>query len=188
MADKRYIFGYGSLVNAKDAARTLGRVPEPIYPATLKGWVREWGVVIDNTEAFNRCIRLTDGRPAPGHIAVLNVRRAAAGEKPTHPNGVLFEVTEADLKMIDERETHYARVDVTQYVVNKPTGRIYVYTGNEAFLIGGMDVRRKGRIVIPGDYHEVVRQGFASLGQAMLDEYLSSTLPSGLTIHRVGDE
>ena len=182
MSMKQYIFGYGSLVSVKDVARTLGRTPRFIYPAALKGWIREWGVVINNTETFNRCIRLADGSPAPGYIAVLNVRRPAAGERATHPNGVLFEVTEAELEKMDHRETHYTRLDVTSDVVNKPTGRVYVYTGNDRFLISRA---AEAAIVIPGDYHDLVRQGFGSLSQTMLDEYLKSTLPSDLTIHRM---
>ena len=181
MPSKQYIFGYGSLVSADDVARTLGRIPSLIHPVKLKGWVREWGVVIDNTKAAHRCVRLADGRIAPGYIAVLNVRRPAAGERPTDPNGVLFEVTEADLRKIDERETHYKRLVVTDSVVNKPTGTIYTYTGHDRFLLTGMD---RPDIVIPGAYHDLVEQGFASLGQKMRVEYLSSTLPSGLPVHR----
>ena len=181
MPSKHYIFGYGSLVSADDVARTIGRVPPLIHPVTLKGWIREWGVVIDNTKAAHRCVRLTDGRIAPGYIAVLNVRLPAPGERPTDPNGVLFEVTEAELKKMDERETHYKRLVVSTSVVNKPTGIIYAYTGHDRFLLTGID---SPDIVIPGAYHDLVEQGFASLGGTMRDEYLSSTLPSDLRIHR----
>jgi hypothetical protein len=181
MPGKQYIFGYGSLVSVEDVARTLGRAPSLIHPVTLKGWVREWGVVIDNTKAEHRCVRLADGRIAPGYIAVLNVRLPAAGERPTDPNGVLFEVTEADLRKIDERETHYERLDVTDSVVNKPTGTIYAYTGHDRFLLAA---KAWSDIVIPGAYHDLVERGFASLGPKMSREYLSSTLPSSLPIHR----
>ncbi len=179
---KQYIFGYGSLVSAKDIARTLGRQPSLIHPAVLKGWIRDWSVVIDNTAAEHRCVRLPDGNLAPGHIVVLNVRRPARGEKPTDPNGVLFEVTEADLQKMDKRETHYTRLDVTEHVVNKPTGitcTIYAYSGHERFLIS----RSKTiKAVIPGAYSELVEQGFMSLGTGMRDEYLNSTVVSSLPI------
>lgn len=181
MAGNLYVFGYGSLVSAEDVARTLGRMPEFIHPVRLKGWVREWGVVIDNTEAEHRCVRLADGSVAPGRIAVLNVRRPAPGERPTHPNGVLFRVTPSDLKKMDGRETHYERLDVSSSVVNKPTGIIYTYTGLGGSLIGRAS--RSG-VVIPGAYHDLVRRGFDALGPKMLDEYLNSTLRSDLEIYR----
>lgn len=176
---KRYIFGYGSLVSPEDVARTLGRRPNMVYPVTLNGWIREWSVVIDNTIARHRCIRKADGSLLPGYIAVLNVRRPGPGEHPTNPNGVLFEVTEADLRRIDTRETHYRRVDVTRDVVNRPTGIIYTYSGLDRFLLGS----KHAQTAIPGHYHALVRQGFTALGPNMYETYLSTTLPTRLRIH-----
>src|SRR6185312_1934078 len=132
---KDYIFGYGSLVSSADVARTLGRHPEFIYPITLNGWIREWGIVIDNAGAQHRSVRLADGTVVPGCIVVLNVRRPTAQERPTHPNGVLFEVTEAELLLMDARETHYDRHEVTQDITGGPPGVIYTYVGRDQHLL-----------------------------------------------------
>lgn len=177
---KLYVFGYGSLVSADDVARTLGRRPTLIYPVTLKGWLREWGVVIENVTAKHRCVRLPDGSPAPGHIVVLNVRRPGSGEEPTDPNGVLFEVTDEELREVDRREKSYRRVDVTEDVIGGPRGSIYTYSGLDNFLISN---HTGGPMVIPGSYHELVRLGFTSLSPDMYDAYVGSTRTSDLPIH-----
>ena len=178
----KYVFGYGSLVSTKDVARTLGREPVLIHPVELKGWVRDWGVVIDNTIAAHRCVRLPDGSVAPGYIAVLNVRRPLPGERPTHPNGVLFEVTDDELKKLDDREKCYERLDVTAYVVNAPTGTVYVYSGLDKHLIANHDGPDGSAVVIPGAYAELVKRGFAELSPDMHQAYLKSTLSSRLSV------
>lgn len=181
--NKSYIFGYGSLVSPADVARTLGRRPEFIYPVTLDGWIREWGIVIENAGARHRSVRLADGTVAPGCIAVLNVRRPATGEEPTHPNGVLFEVNEAELRLMDARETHYDRHDVTVDIAGGPIqGTVYTYVGRERFFLAhnaGVPV------VIPGDYSELVTQAFLGLGGTMHENYLNSTMPSELALSAV---
>jgi len=176
---KYYIFGYGSLVSSADVARTLGRHPEFIYPITLNGWIREWGIVIDNAGAQHRSVRLADGTVVPGCIVVLNVRRPTAQERPTHPNGVLFEVTEAELLLMDARETHYDRHEVTQDITGGPPGVIYTYVGRDQHLL--RPTIRKS-VVIPADYSELVAQAFLGLDEAMHKTYLSSTLPSELAL------
>lgn len=179
MARKKvYVFGYGSLANADDVARTLGRLPSFIHPAKLEGWVREWGLVIRNDES-HRCVRLPDGTVAPGYIAVLNVRRPMAGETPTDPNGVLFEVDDEDLLKIDAREQHYRRLDVTRHVRGAPEGIVYTYTGLDKFLIANHD---GSPTVIPANYSELVSSSFMLLGPDGHELYVSTTLPSDLPL------
>lgn len=177
---KKYIFGYGSLVCPDDVFRTLGRRVELVYPVRLNGWIRDWSVVIDNTVARHRRVELEDGQATSVYIAVLNIRRPNLGEQPTHPNGVLFEVTDEDLVKMDERESHYRRLDVTADVVNGSTGIIYTYSGLEKFLY---TPQLKGQVVIPGPYHDLVAQGFTALGPEMHGTYGQSTLVSDLPIH-----
>ncbi|HVX57929.1 MAG TPA: gamma-glutamylcyclotransferase family protein [Candidatus Saccharimonadales bacterium] len=189
---KQYVFGYGSLVCPDDVARTLGRRVKMIYPVSLTGWIRDWSVVINNTDAEHRAVRVSEGS-LPSYIVVLNVRRPLSSEVPTDPNGVLFEVTDEDLRKLDEREHHYRRLDVTADVVNAPTdGSIYMYTGLDEHLITRY-VRRVHRprraaatdiVVIPGPYFELVAQGFAALGPDMHQAYLDSTRPSSLKVIR----
>ena len=178
MSKKQYVFGYGSLVSREDIFRTLGRQVEFIYPATLNGWIRDWSVVIDNTTS-HRQFALGGGKGVANYVAALNVRRPATDEPSTNPNGILFEVSEADLRKLDKRESHYRRVDITTDVVNRPTGTVYTYTGLDQFL----DVHNEAvKAVIPESYLELVTQGFASLGPDMRGEYLRTTQPSSLPV------
>lgn len=179
MHDKKYIFGYGSLVSIADVARTLGHPVELIYPFTLNGWIRDWSVVVDNATSHRR-LKLVASGEAPEYIAALNVRRPAAGERATNPNGVLFEVTDADLEMLDKRECNYARQDVTNDVVGWSTGTVFAYTGLERCLSAqNVDLV----VIIPSSYFDLVIQGFASLGPDMHETYISSTLVSSLPVH-----
>lgn len=179
---KQYVFGYGSLASPEDAARTLGRLPSFIYPVSLHGWIRDWSVVIQNDTAAHRSVTLPDGMVAPGSIVVLNVRRPALNERATNPNGVLIEVTEADLRKLDARETHYDRHDVTADIVGGPAGIIYTYVGKDHFLLAQNTF---AQAVIPADYSELVAQAFLGLGEAMHDTYVSSTVRSKLALSTV---
>ena len=177
MGRKKYVFGYGSLVNVDDVYRTLGRRVEFIYPVELSGWIRDWSVVIDAT-ASHRSRGLARDSKAPGHIVVLNVRQPGVDELSTNPNGVLFEVDDIDLQKIDCRETHYRRHDVTSDIADAP-GIVYTYTGLEQFL----DSQNPGLVpVIPGPYLEIVTNGFQTLAPDAYTRYISSTQPSKLPI------
>jgi hypothetical protein len=177
MRRKQYIFGYGSLVSPDDVYRTLGRRVELIYPVELRGWIRDWGVVVDVSKTHRR-FKLDAG--CPTHIAALNIRRPGRGERPTNPNGVLFAVDEADLAKLDIRESCYERTDVTEDIVDPPAdGVIYAYTGLDTYLLAqceGLEV------VIPKPYQDIVVRGFTALGAEVHDAYARSTLISELDV------
>lgn len=179
MSQKQYVFGYGSLVSPDDVFRTLGRRVELIYPVQLNGWIRDWSVVINSTLS-PRGTGMEINGAASSYIAVLNVRRPAVHERPTHPNGVLFAVTDEDLRKLDARETHYERLDVTADVVNESTGIVYTYSGlPDCLHLKPTD----GQVVIPGLYQELVAGGFAALGPDMHETYLQTTHRSDLPVH-----
>jgi hypothetical protein len=174
---KQYIFGYGSLVSPKDVFRTLGRRVQLIYPVELHGWVRDWGVVINVTKT-HRGFKLYEG--CPGYVAALNIRRPEPGERPTNPNGVLFEVTDKDLAKLDKRENCYDRVDVTADIVDAPANAVvYAYSGLDTYLLA----RKKGlKVVIPKLYQDIVVDGFSALGPEGKQRYMTTTLKSKLAI------
>ena len=108
------VFGYGSLVDAASAARTLGRaVPEPV-PARLRGWVRRWSLLRDNLRV-EKTFAIEPGGEVPPFVLGLNVERHPDPGAPG-PNGALVEVTEAELERLDLREMRYDRADVTEAV------------------------------------------------------------------------
>ena len=104
------IFAYGSLVSLASAERTLGRPVRP--PRAWPAWPAGGGA--------GRWCATTSAprRPSPGpttgtvppYCVGLNLERAAGA---TGPNGVLIEVTEAELDRLALRELRYDAVDVT---------------------------------------------------------------------------
>jgi gamma-glutamylcyclotransferase (GGCT)/AIG2-like uncharacterized protein YtfP len=83
-----YIFGYGSLINSASRKMT-GQTGETI-PAQVFGLVRHWCKIDDSY--------------AVSPLAVI--------EGEGHVNGLLIEVSEAELKKFDHREAGYKRVAV----------------------------------------------------------------------------
>lgn len=176
MPSKTYIFGYGSLVCPDDIAVTLGHPVDVIQPVTLQGWIRDWSVVVDNRLSRPRYYQLVDDNSIPDYVVALNVRRPTEDEVATNPNGVLFEVTEADLLLLDARESHYARVDVTEDITGRPVKSVvYAYTGLHEHI---HHVHDKRFIIVPGSYSNLVVNGFERLGTTMYHQYIASTQPS----------
>lgn len=172
MPSKTYIFGYGSLVCPDDIAVTLGHTVDVIQPVTLQGWIRDWSVVVDNRLSRPRYYQLVEDNSIPDYVVALNVRRPGEGEVATNPNGVLFEVSEADLLLLDARECNYDRVDVTEDVLGAPNGVIYTYTGLPQHL---MQVYAGQPVIVPQSYAHLVTNGFATLSKEMHIQYLHST-------------
>lgn len=174
MPSKTYIFGYGSLVCPDDIAVTLGHTVDVIQPVTLQGWIRDWSVVVDNRLSRPRYYQLIEDNSIPDYVVALNVRRPGEGEVATNPNGVLFEVSEVDLLLLDARECNYDRVDVTEDVLGAPNGVVYTYTGLAQHLL---HVHDEQEVIVPQSYARLVADGFAKLGEDMYAQYAHSTQP-----------
>lgn len=155
MLVKFYVFGYGSLVNSDDLALTINRKPLEATPARLNGWIRDWSVILDST------------------TICLNVRPTKESEKATDPNGIIFEVSKNELKLLDQREKHYRRVNITKHI-NIPldtNDQIFTYTGLDKFT--SIDNARP----IPDSYLNVVKNGFDQYGKDYFKEFIKTTLP-----------
>lgn len=174
----KYIFGYGSLVSRKSIIQTLGRDPGELYPATLNGWLREWGVMLDNTTTTCH-FELLPNYQVPHFIGALNVRKPHPNEKATRPNGVLFEVTDEDIIKMDERENHYTRQEVTKDIVGSPAGRVFTYIGRGEFC---MPEKRKQKVILPKSYLDLVENGFLSISDAYLQKFRETTVPTAIPI------
>jgi hypothetical protein len=105
------VFGYASLVSPESAARTLGRPVAGPVPARLEGWARGWTLGREQAKSEKTFAR-PDGS-VPRFCLGLNL-----DPDPTAPapNGVLIELTEAELDRLDIREIRYRRVDVTDAI------------------------------------------------------------------------
>lgn len=102
---KQYVFGYGSLL---DRSSRLGTVPlaKDVFPVRLQGMVRGWWArtkVTGFSTTYVGCLDANDP---------LLKNTSASG----WVNGIIFEVGQADLEMLDEREKNYCRkkIDVNR--------------------------------------------------------------------------
>ena len=102
------VFGYASLASPESASRTIGRPVEFAGVARLQGWRRVWTLGREQAESEKTFAR-ADGS-IPRFCLGLNLEPDP--DAPA-PNGVLIELTEAELDRLDVREIRYDRVDVT---------------------------------------------------------------------------
>jgi cation transport regulator ChaC len=162
------LFGYGSLVLPASASMTLGRPVGHLQPARLHDWRRRFSQRRDNLtcEKTFECA----GGWRPEWILGLNLE---AGEDDAGPvNGVVIELTEAELDRLDIREIRYDRVDVTETVegVNLPD-TIVTYKAKEFHFAPEPPTNS----VILRTYAEAVERGFDGLGAEELQHYIRTT-------------
>jgi cation transport regulator ChaC len=164
------LFGYGSLVLPESAAMTLGRDPGEMRPVRLRDWRRRFSQRRDNLtcEKTFEC----EGGRRPEWVLGLNVEEGEDGAGPV--NGVVLELTEAELDRLDIREIRYDRVDVTGSVDGEDLPeRIVTYTAKEFHFAS----EPPEDAVILATYATAVEQGFEALGPGELDHYLRTTGP-----------
>ncbi len=171
MTNKKYIFGYGSLVSKNSIQQTIGRQPNTLHPAKLKGWVRDWRVILDNSTTTRR-FELIPNHEIPKYVAALNIRKSGKNEQATNPNGVLFAVNDSELWQMDEREKHYHRVDITDDVLGLVPGKVFAYVGKDEFIAPPNDTRK---IILPKSYLRLVQDNFELLGKDELTYFKQST-------------
>jgi cation transport regulator ChaC len=168
MSDRLGLFGYGSLVLPESASMTLGRPVEELRLARLRDWRRRFSQRRDNLtcEKTFEC----EGGRRPEWILGLNVER---GEDDAGPvNGVVIELTEAELDRLDIREIRYDRVEVTGSVEGEDLPeRIVTYTAKDFHFAP----EPPEDAVILETYAAAVEKGFEGLGSGELDHYLATT-------------
>jgi cation transport regulator ChaC len=164
------LFGYGSLVLPESASMTLGREVGETRRARLRGWKRRFSQGRDNLTC-EKTFECTGGR-RPEWILGLNVEE---GEDDAGPvNGVVLELTEAELERLDTREIRYDQVDVTDLVEGEGLPeRIVTYRAKQFHF----KPEPPEDAVILSTYAAAVEQGFELLGPGELDHYRRTTGP-----------
>jgi cation transport regulator ChaC len=162
------LFGYGSLVLPESASMTLGRPVEEARLARLRDWRRRFSQRRDNLtcEKTFEC----EGGRRPEWILGLNVEQ---GEDDAGPvNGVVIELTEAELDRLDIREIRYDRIEVTGSVEGEDLPeRIVTYTAKDFHFAP----EPPEDAVILETYAAAVEKGFEGLGSGELEHYLATT-------------
>jgi hypothetical protein len=167
------VFGYASLVSSVSAAQTLGRAVEPAAVARLSGWARGWTLGREQAASEKTFARL-DGS-LPRFCLGLNLDRDASAPP---PNGVLIELTEAELERLDLREIRYLREDVTEAIT--------VTSGDAHGLDTVYAYRARPErhhptppedAIIVATYPATIEAAFAALGPEQLAIYRETTAP-----------
>ncbi|MGH2956548.1 MAG: gamma-glutamylcyclotransferase [Solirubrobacterales bacterium] len=181
------LFGYGSLVLPESASMTLGREVGEARPARLREWKRRFSQARDNLTC-EKTFECAGGR-RPEWILGLNLERDEDEGGPV--NGVVIELTDAELDRLDIREIRYDRVDVTGLVEGEGLPeRIVTYKAKDFHF--RPDPPEDA--VILATYAAAVERGFGLLGPDELDHYRRTTLPhpvelveASLVIDRIPD-
>jgi cation transport regulator ChaC len=162
------LFGYGSLVLRESASMTLGRPIGELRPARLHDWRRRFSQRRDNLtcEKTFEC----EGGWRPEWILGLNVEEGEDGAAPV--NGVVIELTEAELDRLDSREIRYDRVEVTGSVEGEDLPERIVTYRAKAFHFAPEPPEDS---VILATYAAAVEEGFEELGLDELEHYLATT-------------
>jgi hypothetical protein len=156
----KLLFAYGSLVSAESAAATLGHEMRAVAVTRLEGWRRRWSLIRDNEACEKTFARVDDGS-LPGFCLGLNLE-PAPGEP--GPNGVLYEVSDADLDRLDAREVRYDRVDA---------GQALTYVAKASNFAPEAPA---GSVIIAA-YLQAIEAAFATLGPQELELFRETTDP-----------
>lgn len=167
------LFAYGSLVNARSAARTLGLELPPPRPARLSGWRRRWTLVRDNLRS-EKTFAIEPSGTVPRWVLGLNIEPDPGDgtDVGAAPNGALHELGEAELARLDLREIRYDRVDVTASVSGAGEfDRVIAYRAKRDHHASEPP---PGAVVL-APYLRAVEEAFAALGGAELELYRRTT-------------
>ena len=161
------LFAYGSLVSPESASTTLGRSPARAGPARLQGWRRRWSQVRDNV-AVEKTFALRSDGTIPPNVLGLNLEPSDVDS--VAPNGVLYEVSEDELRRLDVREMRYDRIEVEALA---GFDRVFTYTAKPANRAAEPP---PGAVVIEA-YVQGVERAFAALGAEHLRVFRETTGP-----------
>lgn len=112
-----FIFGYGSLLEKESRKRTNPLVEE-VYPLKIQGFLRGWfgrTGVKGLTTTFLGCVK------SPEESFV---------------NGIIYKISEEELKELDDREKGYKRIIVPYesiedyYSIIKPIDNVFIYSND----------------------------------------------------------
>ncbi len=155
---KKYVLGYGSLINRASRLRTVPAAHDA-FPVRLEGYTRGWWArtpVKGLTTTFLGCVSVEDFRKFRGERSHDN-----------YLNGVFFEVSDEELLAMDQREKGYDRVLVDKSRLGfyedsssfDPDGDFYIYLNNfrdEAHFTGSLP---SAEVPIVQSYLDICMEG-----------------------------
>jgi cation transport regulator ChaC len=167
------VFAYGSLVSPDSFAATLGRRPQALTPARLRGWRRRWSLLRDNL-ASEKTFARTDGGELPRWVIGLNLEPDEGTEVELEPNGALIEIDDGELERLDVRELRYDRVEVTGRLSGADQfDRIVTYTARPEHFAAQPP---EGTVAM-APYLRFIEVAFRALGDEQWELFLETTGP-----------
>lgn len=124
-----YIVGFGTLLYTESVGDTLGKAAgsKLYHPVIIKGFKRLFNLLPSH---YKPSYRISEKPVERAAANILRLERA-------YFNGVAFEVSREELEEIDQRESHYRRIETIMYDFKngKPIGKAYVYSADEDLAI-----------------------------------------------------
>jgi hypothetical protein len=182
------IVAYGSLISLPSMEQSLGhKYDGPVHEVHVRGFERMWTCVrpfnspqagadgARKIEAY--LVRDTERLPVLG-TAELNLCPKKGGRI----NGVLYLVTDEELRKSDQREWGYRRVDVTDRIeeFRFRGGRVYVYVGPAGPLPAPSP--GTGTYVLIKEFLDLVTGACDLRGREFRNEFDKSTKPCELLV------
>jgi hypothetical protein len=155
---KKYIFGYGSLVNNRSRNTTLKRNSESIITMIHKdfGYIRKWNYYDKNINKI-----------------ALGLEKNINGD---YINGILFNVEESELIELDQREIGYERIIIPNKFVNchnlilSEEIIIYTYIPTDEFIIKEINKNKDNK-----KYLNICCDGFIKYGESFFKQFYQYT-------------
>ncbi|HJO92589.1 MAG TPA: hypothetical protein QF753_04245 [Victivallales bacterium] len=176
--DEIALFGYGSLVNIESMEKTLRhKYTGPIILTYLKGWKRDWDVVMPNSYFYEETHH---GKYFPKYIVYLNV-----GPSKEHKvYGALFVIKKKELNGFKEREWIYNFKDIGNSIENVKVfgGGVYTCIAKKKYKINSIDDKT---MAIRKSYIKMVKHAYLTNGKSSLEEYYdtSEKIPEQIVIN-----
>lgn len=163
---KKYIFGYGSLINLLSLSRTIKREVQSneIVPVKLLGYKRIWNLKeIIYSNKLNKNI----------NGIFLNIEES----ENEWINGIIFEVSELEFLALSQRERNYSCVEISKKIKTYndlvfETFSIFVFIADDAIYLQNKVVENT---FVMSNYIEIVESGCLAIGKYFLDDYHKTT-------------
>jgi cation transport regulator ChaC len=163
---KNYVFGYGSLINLKSLSRTIKREAsiDNIIPVKLHSFKRKWNL---KEQVYSSELNTTI------NAIFLNIEK----DNNSWTNGVIFEVTNDELKFLNNRERKYKHINIAQHIEfysgnNLDSSRVITYIADKSEYLQNY---YSDNSYVMENYIKIVNQGCMDLGLSFNDDYKQTT-------------
>lgn len=176
--DRKYVFGFGSLIDPSSFSKSIKRKEwfvEDFPLAMLKGYKRVWNIAMDNDESipgYKRYKTIADEKYPHCFVTFLNIKPSKTDEV----IGTIVEVNEDELKLLIKREKNYLKQNVTESIVHSPIdGSVFAFIGTSEAEERFNSRTQHKPAVISKSYFKLVENAYRSRGKVAYANYLSTT-------------